>query len=321
MTTGPTELAGAILRRPPLSGFAFGRSDLTILTYHHSTTEGLRCQLEYIRSTGLQFVDLADLVSSQGIAKPTRPSVALTFDDGYVDCYTIAFPILRAMGVPATFFLVGERMADRRPYWWDRLDRTIAAAAVASVTLLGRTFDLTQPLGRSGLRTAFAAIARKMATDDADRQLDLLADSLGVARDLPGRPILDWEMVHKMRTAGMGFGSHTLTHPSLGALPIQDVQRELLESRLVLSSQLQNEVRLLAYPYGSLSEIGGEAPVLARDCGYWAGLTSVPRVGAVESSTMMPRITVNPSDNPDVLAFKMTALWPLAIRMRSAWAS
>jgi peptidoglycan/xylan/chitin deacetylase (PgdA/CDA1 family) len=41
-----------------------------------------------------------------GGADPARRSIAITFDDGYLDVYTTAFPLLERMGLTATVFLV-----------------------------------------------------------------------------------------------------------------------------------------------------------------------------------------------------------------------
>ena len=59
--------------------------------------------------------------------------MAVTLDDGYLDNFTTASPILTAAGVPATFFVTGEQLAggaDRDfEYWWDTLERDLKQAS------------------------------------------------------------------------------------------------------------------------------------------------------------------------------------------------
>src|SRR5687768_2534006 len=68
---------------------------------------------------------LADLV--EGRPLPPR-AVALTFDDGYLDNYTVASPILRAAGLPATFFLVPGFLSGTAQAWWEDLGWAFAHA-------------------------------------------------------------------------------------------------------------------------------------------------------------------------------------------------
>ena len=69
---------------------------------------GLRQQLRLLRR-GADVVDLADALRDlqRGRELPRR-AVAITFDDGYRDNVTLAAPLLRDLGLPATFFLVPE---------------------------------------------------------------------------------------------------------------------------------------------------------------------------------------------------------------------
>src|SRR3546814_11760771 len=53
-----------------------------------------------------------------GLALP-RDAVLVTFDDGYDDNHAIAFPILRDLGVHATFFVAPGHIASGLPHAYD----------------------------------------------------------------------------------------------------------------------------------------------------------------------------------------------------------
>ncbi len=82
----------------------------------------LEAQLAWLRSQGYQGIRLADLVYyfTQGRPLPEKP-VILTFDDGYRDNYTNAFPLLLKYGYVGTFFLVTRPIDDGDPAYlsWD----------------------------------------------------------------------------------------------------------------------------------------------------------------------------------------------------------
>ena len=51
--------------------------------------------------------------------------VCITFDDGYLDNYTTAKPILEKYQCPATFFISTYFLQKGQPYWWDELQELI----------------------------------------------------------------------------------------------------------------------------------------------------------------------------------------------------
>lgn len=80
-----------------------------ILTYHSISTVGVKAedfsrQMEYVKKN-FEVVSLRDFGNLYS-KKVERPLLAITFDDGYVDNYDIAFPIMARMEIPFTIFLV-----------------------------------------------------------------------------------------------------------------------------------------------------------------------------------------------------------------------
>lgn len=117
-----------------------------ILMYHYISTpppgsnalrrdlsvppERFREHLAYLKSQGYQTITLHDLVYAltRGTPLPPKP-IILTFDDGYEDNYTNAFPILQEFGYVGTFFIVTNNPDTGRPGYmtWDQLREMYAA--------------------------------------------------------------------------------------------------------------------------------------------------------------------------------------------------
>ncbi len=85
---------------PPVDADVY-RRDLSV------TPANLEAQLAWLRSQGYESITLNDLIYHLALGRllPEKP-VILTFDDGYRDNYTNAFPLLRKYGYVGTFFLV-----------------------------------------------------------------------------------------------------------------------------------------------------------------------------------------------------------------------
>ncbi len=85
--------------------------------------------LDALSTAGYTTVSLYDLLEhlTQGAPLPEKP-VIITFDDGYRDNYVNAFPLLRAHGMTATFFVITDFIDEERPDYlsWDMAREMLA---------------------------------------------------------------------------------------------------------------------------------------------------------------------------------------------------
>jgi peptidoglycan/xylan/chitin deacetylase (PgdA/CDA1 family) len=87
-------------------------------------------QLQMLKEEGYEAITLHDLALHLTVGKPLPPKpIALTFDDGYVDAYTEAFPLLERYGFVGTFFLVTKPIDDGNPDFlsWEQVKEMHAA--------------------------------------------------------------------------------------------------------------------------------------------------------------------------------------------------
>ncbi len=121
-----------------------------ILTYHHvaeqddeypydpdvadATPVQFRRQMEMLARYGTP-IGIDDLLRAlDGEPLPKNP-VMVTFDDGYRSCHDVALPILRAVGLRATFFVSTSFVTERRLYWWEKLALALERARKAHGTI------------------------------------------------------------------------------------------------------------------------------------------------------------------------------------------
>jgi peptidoglycan/xylan/chitin deacetylase (PgdA/CDA1 family) len=104
----------------------------------------------------------------------------------------------------------------------------------------------------------------------------VVAGLVGQTSQWVGKPelnlrLMDWDMVIRLRELGFECGSHTISHPHLPDLSVEDCRRELSYSRYLLEERLSRPVRHLAYPWGSYNEV---VRGLAESVGYASASTT-----------------------------------------------
>ncbi len=243
---------------------------LTIMTYHHiadddpanrfddeiadATPAQFRRQMEALARYGTP-IGIDDLLRAlDGGPLPKNP-VMVTFDDGYRSCHDVALPILRAVGVRATFFVSTSFVTERRVYWWERIAFLLSQAKRRSAVLSypGEiSVDLDGP--RPGHK--LTSVVKDTKDLDVDRFLDELGKVLGVEWNPQieaghaDNMIMTWDQVRALARAGMDVESHGRRHRVLQTLDEATLEDEVAGARRDLEAQLGRPVRAIAYPVG-----------------------------------------------------------------------
>ncbi|MDI6632241.1 MAG: polysaccharide deacetylase family protein [Bacillota bacterium] len=225
-------------------------------------------------------------------------AVVLTFDDGYADNLHHAKPILERYAVPATVFVTAGKIDNRREFWWDELERLLllpdALPERLELTINGRKYSWTlegtggperfrperyrywnitlkdDPTPRHKCYRELCALLRPLT--EAARQA-VLAELVSLTGADPlGRPEyrpLTTDEVRALAAGGLvTVGAHTLTHPVLAALPAEEQQREIEESKRRLESILGQPVTSFSYPYGAKGDYTPETLAMVRQAGF-----------------------------------------------------
>lgn len=282
---------------------AGGRARLSVLIYHRvlerpdpyrgdPTVAEFDWQMALL-AREFNVLPLADAVARLAAGSLPARAACVSFDDGYRDNLTLAAPVLRRHGLPATFFVATDYL-DGGAMWNDILIEAVAGAPDGPLDLSDAglpRFELTDLASRRAcLKTLLPAVKHL----DAGRRADVVARVAERCR-LAAAPqlMLTAPELKTLHGQGMDIGAHTCSHPILTRQDDATARRELADGRDRLAAITGSAPRLFAYPNGKPGDDYDARHVgMARDLGFAAAVCTawgVARRG--DDPFQIPRFT------------------------------
>lgn len=183
-----------------------------------------------------------------------RPSLAITFDDGFRVNQPQILELFDRHQVKATTFLTTACVDNRNLMWRNKLSAILHLAPGDRVV---------SAYNAIAARHRLPAIQSRDELLDASRpwdpsQKDDLADQLWIACGLPPlgeflaehQPYFTWKELQEWRDAGHGIGLHSATHPFCSRLDDEGINREIVEPARELRERFKLERVPFSYPFG-----------------------------------------------------------------------
>ncbi len=268
-------------------------------TMHRIGADVFRWQLEQItkKFRVISFSDCLDFFY-QNHQWPKRSAV-ITVDDGYRDFYQYAYPQLKALSLPATFFVTVNFIDKKIWLWPDRIDYILRTTTKSkfSFQVNGKTYKIR--LDTTDDRffawkllsdTCILAVdnERKRIIEEVETDLDV------VIPEIPSDEYssVSWEELREMANNRIEIGCHTMNHPILSKIPLYQLREEIVQSRNVLERNLQKKIHTFCYPNGQPGDINESVISAVKEAEYlgspyWFDLLKwdpflVPRIGVSE---------------------------------------
>ena len=200
--------------------------------------------------------DIADWMATRKKLPPR--SVAVTFDDGFEDNYTVAAPIMEKYGICGAFYLtVGAVIKGELP-WFCRTIYLFHEAKrrnmVLTDTELKRTWNLGDPAEN---HEAFVHYSNPCATETGrvqEEHVEKLETWFGFKLDLTQGPrMMSFAEARELRRRGHIVGNHTFSHDNIGHIPPETLHHEIAEANEVLERELGEKPEHFSYPHPCLS--------------------------------------------------------------------
>lgn len=277
------------------------RGKVVILTYHRVLTQSevsanfvqsgmyvlqevFERHIRYLKQsyTILSLEELLEVWRRKTLA-PKQKYCIVTFDDGWVDNYRYAYPILRCYDIPATIFLPTDYIGTHEWFWPDRLafvletirktcspsSKLAKGAALLQQLSLADVYDRGDDFWHSD--TVVDQIIER-GKDFPLREVQELVATLAKEWNInlpQERVVLNWDEVGEMSKHNISFGSHSCSHQILTNATEKDVLEELSRSKAILTDKGILYVPVFCYPNGNSN---ASIQALVKNCGYQAAV-------------------------------------------------
>jgi peptidoglycan/xylan/chitin deacetylase (PgdA/CDA1 family) len=237
-----------------------------------------------LANTGM-VVSLEQAVAAlQGKRVLRQHEIVLTFDDGYRNNYTHAFPLLKKYQLPATVFLATEFLEERVPLWPDRVAYAVMQAreSMARVTFENSAVDLALDTPQQR-RDSLITLCREMkelpqeTLSEACKEVEyqLTGEFPELAQFPDFQHPLAWAECREMLASGLvSFGAHTHRHLILGRCQPETVHGEMQRNMALMEENLGQKVTTFAYPNGKTGDHSEATKAVLASLGIETALTT-----------------------------------------------
>ena len=239
----------------------------------------------------------------------------ITFDDGYYDNYTNAYPILKARDLPAIIFLATGFIGTRKPFFWDLITYCFfhTQKEQAHFPLLG-TQSWVDGSTRDIVIQHLIGALKKISDAEKQKLIDQLPKILGV--DLPDEAfknlMMSWSDARELSENGIELGAHTASHPILTRISLEAANAELLQSKQHVEAEIGNPILSFAYPNGQASDFNSEIMDRVKRAGFEIAFTLLPgpthRATVIKNPLTIRRIFLSYTDSFPRFAAKLVGL-------------
>ena len=301
----------------------FSGSKFGILCYHRVGTKGVpffsrldprvfEAQMRCLRKS-YRIVPLSQLCSELLEGRQVNPTLAITFDDGYRDLYTHAFPVLQKYAIPATIYLIGRCMESGEVPWYDRIFVALARVAGATIEVemdSHRQFDLSTPLLRTEAAWRIVCYLRSISDKHRRDWCAAFDERVRPPSDLLEGCMLNWDQVRTMQRGGISFGAHTMSHPVVRQLESSAFHEEFVRSKQILEAGLDSQADDFAYPFGRISDVSSSAEKFIASCGYRSAVTTMEGFNVSSSNPfMLNRFQIGDDRSLSLFAFNVARMF------------
>lgn len=230
-----------------------------------------------------------------------KPKVAITFDDGYMNNYTVAYPILKELQLPATIFVVTNMIDNNNLFWYDRIRTAMKnSLTTEQITNTIESFKDNHP------HTIDAIVDQFIINQEAKGKIKFV-DPKEVSQTYG---TLSLEAIHDMGQTGLiKFDSHTSAHEIVIHMKFEEVKESITNSVEKLKKLIPTDAlaSVFCFPNGWFNNTHMR---LVQDLGFNGAVSTEPRRWSkVDNLYSIPRIGIGRNMKEEQFKGALSGAW------------
>jgi peptidoglycan/xylan/chitin deacetylase (PgdA/CDA1 family) len=214
--------------------------------------------------------------------------------------------------VPATIFLATGVIGSDRLLWHDQV---FAALSRTTVSELAGFVPRKASLSLTSLKKKLEAQKQileylwSVGREERETAILQLQERLEVVETTNAetpRLMLSWEEISEISRNSIQFGAHTVTHPILAKLTVEEARQEIFRSKKTIDNVLKGAVTAFAYPVGRRNDFTETTKALVEEAGFCCGLTMVFGSNDVETDLYEMRRIVPWDEGYDTFGLRLS---------------
>jgi len=252
----------------------------------------------------LPAVPLSEIVSPMSRNESPPAAFTLTFDDGLVNNVTLAIPLLRKLGIPATFFVPSGLVGSQQDLWITALTEMIRTWPGDRLPAEPGFWPALPLRDAQERRAALFQVKQSLKRREGDREkvLARMQQASGAILRPPEQDrVVGESLLRQMTQPGFAVGAHSRNHPILSGQEASRAREEIGGSRRDLESLVACEVLDFAYPNGRFADFNDTTRQLVAEAGFRCAVTTEPGV-VIQGDDVLALRRCMPENVPAFLA-------------------
>lgn len=233
--------------------------------------------ITYFKEMDYAFVSLDDVYNILHGKSLGKKFVALTFDDGYIDVYRYAYPILKRHGIPFTVNVSTGFPDGTVILWWYLLEELLLKHEHLTFEINGKGYTYHFANQREkyfAFREIRDLILDSTKTDFIKKMKKIFGPLKIDLFQRTGELSLTWDQIREMsRDPLVTIGAHTVNHKPFVKLTAEKIRQEIQGSVARIEDQIGKKVEHFSYPFGR-KESGLREFAIVKEMGFKTAVTS-----------------------------------------------